>query len=321
MSKKRRQPRRPREPSRRHRDQPRPQAEKRAPSRRGLVERFMAPQPLIRLETLRILVPLCILGFMSSRLIHAAHWIGDAGFQVPDLGGDWRQPVYLPPLPAWGAWTMAALMVVSGLSLAAGFATRWAAGVFAATLAWVALADRLSAFTVSKLGVVLIIALWLSPCGARYSVDAYLRRRRTSEPPPTHVSGGTVRFFQLVLVVLYFASGICKARNDWLDAPNLLWTHLHGSYQTAVTHVAVNALPAWSWNVVQWLTLAFEALAPLWFGLRWTRPIALFYGLAMHALIGLMFGPVIWFALLMSTLLLACFAPLSWLERSTGRIP
>jgi hypothetical protein len=41
----------------------------------------------------------------------------------------------------------------------------------------------------------------------------------------------------------------------------------------------------------------------------------------MHALIGLMFGPVIWFALLMASLLVACFAPLPWLERSVGRIP
>jgi hypothetical protein len=310
MSKKHRQSRRG------HRPEPRP----RAPV--GFMERFTAPQPLVRLETLRILIPLCILGFMSTRLIHAAHWIGETGFHVPDMGGDWRQPVYLPPLPAWAAWTVAGVMIASGLSLSAGFVTRWAAGLFGATLVWVALADRLSAFTVSKLGAVLVIALWLSPCGARYGVDAYLRRRRRpSEPPPTHVSGPTVRFFQLVVVTLYFASGICKARGDWLDTFNVLWTHLHGSYQTAVTYFIATTVPAWSWGIVQGLTLGFEALAPLWFGLRWTRPVALFYGLGMHALIGLMFGPVIWFALLMASLLVACFAPLSWLERSVGRIP
>jgi uncharacterized membrane protein YphA (DoxX/SURF4 family) len=134
------------------------------PKKQGMLECFLVPQPIVRLEALRILVPLFILGFMSSRLVHADYWIGDAGFQVPDMGGDWRQPLYLPPLPGWTAWALAAAMVASGLSLAAGFLTRYAAGVFVLTLAWVALADRLAAFTVSKLGVVLVLALCLSPC-------------------------------------------------------------------------------------------------------------------------------------------------------------
>ena len=283
---------------------------------------FVAPVPIARLEALRILLPLCILGFMSSRLVHADYWIGDAGFFVPDLGGEWRQPLYLPRLPAWGAFALAGTMVLSGLSLSAGLLTRYAAGVFGFTLAWVSLADRLAAFTVSKLGTVLIVALALGPAGARYGVDAWLRRRRaTPSDPPSHVSGPVMRFFQLTLVVMYFSSGVCKARNDWLTTPAVLWTHLHGSYQTAVTYFLANLLPGWSWTALQAITLLFEALAPLWFGIRRTRPYALAWGLAMHAMIGLMFGPVIWFSLLMATLLLAGFGPRSWLERTVGRLP
>jgi hypothetical protein len=59
---------------------------------------------------------------------------------------------------------------------------------------------------------------------------------------------------------------------------------------------------------MQGTTLAFEIGAPLWFGLRITRPYALAYGIAMHTLIGLMFGPVIWFALLMIVLLVGGYA-------------
>jgi hypothetical protein len=33
-----------------------------------------------------------------------------------------------------------------------------------------------------------------------------------------------------------------------------------------------------------------------------------------------MFGPVIWFSLLMSILLLSCFAPLPWLIRALNRV-
>jgi hypothetical protein len=64
---------------------------------------------------------------------------------------------------------------------------------------------------------------------------------------------------------------------------------------------------------MQWLTLVFEVGAPLWFALPWTRIPALVYGVAMHAMIGLMFGPVIWFSLLMITLLVAAYAPAGWL--------
>jgi hypothetical protein len=290
----------------------------------NVFRRVTAPQPIVRLEALRILIPLAILGFMSSRLIHADEWVGNAGFQLPDLrGGEGRQTVHLPPLPGGSAWALAGAMTIAAVSMAVGFLTRYAAGVLAFTLAWVALADPVGAFTVTRLGTVLVLALCLSPCGARHGLESWIRRRRSvaTDPLPTHVSGLTVRFFQLTLVLMYASSGICKARNDWLTSPYLLWTQLHDSYQTAFSYFVANHLPLWSWTALQGVTLTFEALAPLWFAVRWTRPFALACGLGMHAMIGLMFGPVIWFSLLMASLLVACFAPLRWLERTVGRLP
>jgi hypothetical protein len=40
----------------------------------------------------------------------------------------------------------------------------------------------------------------------------------------------------------------------------------------------------------------------------------------MHAMIGLMFGPVLWFALLMSTLLVGVYAPERWFNLSARAI-
>jgi uncharacterized membrane protein YphA (DoxX/SURF4 family) len=280
------------------------------------------PQPIVRLECLRILMPLAILGFLSSRIVHADHWISDAGFVVPNLGGDWRQPLYLPPVPAWAAWLVSAVVVVSGVMVSLGVATRVMALVFAACLFYLALADRLAAFTVSKLAPVLALALFFSPAGSRFGLGAWWRARKDpTRPRPTTVSGGYVRFFQVLLVVFYMSSGLCKARGDWLRHTYVLWTHLHDSYQTSVSHLLANALPAWSWTLFQGGTLVFEALAPLWFFWGRSRPVALGYGLAMHALIGLMFGPVIWFSTLMMALLLASFAPARWLDRTIGRLP
>ncbi|HEX3695092.1 MAG TPA: HTTM domain-containing protein [Polyangia bacterium] len=268
-----------------------------------------APQPIERLALLRIFLPLAILGFLSSRLVHADYWLTAVGFQIPDLGGDWRQPLYLPPAPVWAAWTLAAVITTSGLCLAAGLASQPAAAIFALGVAYVTLADRLEAFTVTKLAPILILALFFAPCGARYGVDGWWRRRRNPGAKiPTHVAGGTIRFFQIFLVTMYSASGIAKARGDWLTK-QVLWTHLHDQYQTRVAWLITHLLPGWMWWALQGLVLTFEAGAPIWFALPWTRRPALVVGLGMHAMIGLMFGPVVWFALLMATILLASFLP------------
>ena len=176
-------------------------------------------------------------------------------------------------------------------------------------LAYLALADRLEAFTVSKLGPIIALALWLSPCGAE------VRPRRVVEARPapggarpTHVAGGVIRYFQIFLAAMYSGAGIAKLRGDWLSG-DVLWSHLHDNYQTAISWFLVRSVPGWGWQALQYLSLTFEVAAPLWFLLPWTRKPAVVVALSMHAMIGLMFGPVIWFALLMSTLLVGCYAP------------
>jgi uncharacterized membrane protein YphA (DoxX/SURF4 family) len=265
----------------------------------------------LRLEIVRVAAPLAILGFMSGRLAHADEWIGDAGFRVPDLEGKeaWYQPLYVPALPSPVAWAVAAVMVASGLAVCLGWKTRASAVVFASTLAFVALSDRLSAFTVSKLSPSVMLAVAAGPSGSRFGVDAWLAQRRGAAPAPARRSLGSVRFLQLLVVTIYSASGIAKARGDWLSQPLVLWSHLHDSYQTGLAFALASVLPAWTWTMFQGMVLAFELFAPLWFGLRRTRPWATLFGLGMHAMIGLLFGPVVWFALLMMTLLTAGYLP------------
>jgi hypothetical protein len=267
------------------------------------------PVPIVRLEIVRILVPLVVLGFMSARIAHATHWIGDEGFRVPDLGGDWRQPVFVPPLPAWATWAVVVTMIASGVSTALGVRTRASALVFAATLAFVALSDRLAAYSVSKLSPVLVLAVAAGPAGRALGVDAWLRRRRDGKRWKLERPSGAVRFIQLLPVVLYMASGIAKARADWLHEPLVLFSQLHGTYQTWLAYTLARAFPAWLWTALQGAVLAFEAAAPVLFGLNRTRPFALVFGLAMHAMIALLFAPVVWFSLLMMTLLAAGYLP------------
>src|SRR5262249_18362981 len=107
-------------------------AMKAPPPPRSVRDRFKhwldQPQPIERLAFVRIVLPLIILGFLSSRLVHADHWLSPVGFRVPDLGGhDWRQPLYLPPVSPLAAWVIAVVTTIAGLLLAAGLFTRPAA--------------------------------------------------------------------------------------------------------------------------------------------------------------------------------------------------
>ena len=304
-----------------------PRADARVPQTRSapiftLMGRWLdAPQPVLRLELIRIVAPLATLGFMSSRLAHADEWLTDVGFQAPRmLEPDYRQPLFLSPLSPTAAWALGALMVLSGLAVAAGFRARAAAVVFASTLAYVALADRLAAFTVSKLSPAVMIALACSPCGTRFGVDAWLRRRRSPEEPlPAYVAGGGPRFFQIFLPVFYLGSGFAKLNGDWLTHPLVLWTHVHDSYQSGFSWLVANALPAWAWTLLQYVVHTLELGAPLWFGLKQTRPVALVLAVGMHAMIGLMFWPVRWFSLLMAVMWLGAYLPAAFLERIEAR--
>jgi uncharacterized membrane protein YphA (DoxX/SURF4 family) len=272
------------------------------------------PQNPRRAELLRIAMPLVILGFMSARIAHVGDWIGDEGFRVPDLGGDWSQPLYVPPLPMWAAYLVVTTMMASAACVVVGFKTRPAALVCAATLAFVALSDRLAAYSVSKLSPTLMLVIAASTAGTHFSIDAYRKRKRTSKKkkktkPASWPPGGAIRFAQALPLVIYSASGIAKMRGDWLKDPLVLWTQIHGNYQTWLAFRLASALPAWAWTAMQGTTLAFETLAPLWFLIRPTRRFALLYGLAMHAMIAMLFGPVVWFSLLMMVLLLVGYAP------------
>jgi uncharacterized membrane protein YphA (DoxX/SURF4 family) len=286
------------------------------------LQALLAPRPIVRLEVVRIFAPLAILGFLSTRVAHPIDWLANTGFRMPELADDWRQRAHLPAIDPWLAYTICIALVVSGLATAAGAFTRWASGLFAVLLVYVALADRLSAFTVSKIAPVIVLALCLSPSGSRWSVDAWRRRRKHPDwVPPTHVSFGCVLFFQVFLPVFYCRSGIYKWDGDWHAHynPTLLFTHVHDSYQTPVSWFLANHLPAFAWTVLQWITLVFEMFAPIWFLVPWTRPYAFVWGVAMHAMIGMMFGPVAWFGLLMMSLLVASYAPATLLDPSLVR--
>lgn len=275
------------------------------------------PQPILRLELVRILAPLAILGFLASRLEHAGEWVGDSGFRLPEFYDTARHPIDVPAISGAGATLFAVTVVVAALLVSIGFHPRKAALLLGVAVAYAALGDRLSTFTVTKITPAIAFALAASPCGSAYSVQAWLRQRANPAYRfPDRVAGGSVRFFQAFLCTMYGASGVAKVRGDWLHNPLVLWTHLHGTLQTGFSVLMANTIPAAGWTIAQWAVLLFEVLAPLWFALPRTRTPALVFAVMMHVFIGACFWPVRWFALLMISLALAAFLP----ERALFRL-
>jgi len=280
------------------------------------------PQPVLRLELIRMLAPLAMLGFFSSRLEHVGDWVGDDGFRLPDFYDAARHPIDVPALSGAETTLFAIALVVAALAVSIGFHPRKAALLLAVCVAYAALGDRLSTFTVTKITPALALALAASPCGSDYGVDAWLEKRRDPAfRPPRCVAGGSIRFFQAFLCTMYCASGVAKIRGDWLSYPYVLWSHLHDDQQTRLSVFMANTLPRAGWTVAQGAVLLFETLAPLWFALPQTRTVALVFALGMHAFIGASFWPVRWFAMLMASLLLGAFLPAEVLRRISDRRP
>ena len=50
-----------------------------------------------------------------------------------------------------------------------------------------------------------------------------------------------------------------------------------------LTYFLARSMPAFGWTFFQYVTLAYEVGAPLWFAMQPTRLPALFVGLGMHA--------------------------------------
>jgi hypothetical protein len=269
------------------------------------------PQPAHRIALFRIFAPLAILGLMSSRIWNWQEFLTHAGFHVPEFQtATPDQPIYFAPIGVDTAFVITLLLVASGLAVSLGWHTRIANVIFAALLAYVSLFDRLCAVSVNKLGTTVMVALCFCQSGAVYSLDAR-RRRRTERnyKPTTEIPGGPIRFLMVQLAVMYCASGLCKAGanpaepGDWLKSGYVLWSQIHGHYQTVVSYWVGRLLPQHAWPVLQALVLTYELGAPLLLVWRRSRNATIGFGFAMHLMVGLMFRRIIYFSLLMMSLL------------------
>jgi hypothetical protein len=141
------------------------------------------------------------------------------------------------------------------------------------------------------LGVALFL-LMLAPTGRALSLDAVLRRRLGAPDVPAYVPPWSVRVLQVQLCMIYLSTGLIKLKGEWgLGEPfRFAGTWWDG---TSIHHV-LNLFTMSRWSFAQlplpfWLTAALTYGCVWWEALftplvlfRWTRAVALWFGVLFH---------------------------------------
>jgi hypothetical protein len=129
---------------------------------------------------------------------------------------------------------------------------------------------------------IVLFYLMLSPCGATWSVDAWLRGRRG----PVHIPPWPLRLLFVQMVAIYFFNGIFKLAGAGWRAGDVLHYVLADPSQTRWSYAEL-PVPYWASQALTWTVLAWEILFPLLVLLPWARTPALLMGVAFHLGIGL----------------------------------
>ncbi len=177
---------------------------------------FYAEEVPFSLALIRIVMPLVLMVPLLPRWPHARELYSLDGAPAP-LWDSYSHYGMLPILPGAVVVLMHSTMIISFLTAAIGWCTR--ASLITATVlfTYLNLCDSIS--TITKYSVVathVLLLLCLSECGAVWSVDAWLKRRRRSNCPG--VTGldqprSTVwprRLIQLMIGIVYFGAAATK---------------------------------------------------------------------------------------------------------------
>jgi hypothetical protein len=147
---------------------------------------------------------------------------------------------------------------------------------------------------------IILFYMMLCPCGAAWSLDRLLARRRGRYTAPVYVAPWPLRLLLIQLVLIYFFTGLFKLFGEmWRNGDALYYTLADLFY--ARMSLAQVALPLWLLRLMSWSVLFWEVSFPLWLVLRWTRIAALLAGVLFHAgtLVLLELGGFEWYMLVL----------------------
>lgn len=159
-------------------------------------------------------------------------------------------------------------------------------------------------FGLDQIVTYMAMYLALSPCGARFSVDAILRKRwrqRVEESSflqwllpecrPSVMANVATRLWQIHVCVIYLFGGLAKARGEtWWDGTAMWYAITNYEYQS-LDMTWLHRFPA-ILALLSTLTLFWEIFYAALIWPRLTRPFVLALAVAVHAGIALALGMI-----------------------------
>jgi vitamin K-dependent gamma-carboxylase len=276
-----------------------------------LLERLNAARDGAGLGAFRVLFG-ALLCFSVARF-WAYGWIDEIyirpEFHFTYFGFDWVRP-----WPALGMYLHFALMALAAAGLCIGIASRVSAFIFFLTFTYAELIEKASYLNHYYFVSLVTLLLATMPCGAAFSLDAWLLRRR--ERAPQVVRAWCYGLLRAQLVLLYFFAGLAKLNRDWLLAAEPLgtWLGLHADAPLIGPWLASPAAAFFA----SYAGVAFDLSIPFWLSWRRSRPWAYAIGLVFHVGVWLLFpiGVFSWVMIVATTLFFDPGWPRRWLRQS-----
>lgn len=216
-------------------------------------------------------------------------WIpADAASEIAGERWLWSYLWGIESMPLLWGLHIAALIVFAMLTV--GLYSRVTAGL--SCLIAIAYCHRLESmlFGLDQINVLLAMYLTIGPCGAVWSLDRYLAKRKNANVMvlPTISANVATRLIQLHLCVIYFFGGIAKLKGElWRDGSAVFYSLSSYEYQPIGLDLSGWVEYPILISLLTHLTIIFEVgyCALIWPKL--TRPIWLLLAVGMH--LGIMF--------------------------------
>jgi len=250
----------------------------------------------------------------------ATYYTGpDIKFHFPYEGFEW-----LPLLPPQWIYWLVAVQALAGVTMALGFRYRLSAATVFLTWGYLWLVESTRTYWQSHyyLECLLTFLLIWMPAARRYSLDAWIARRRGSS--------GSVPYWTLLLLrgqllIAYFYAGVAKLNTDWLsDAMPVRWfvaqPHVTAPYEPYLSAAQLEFFkrilhsPEFAY-FISYAGLAFDLAIGFLLLIRRTRIFALVAMVLFHGINHfLIFDDIGWFPLvgIMTALI---FLDPDWPER------
>jgi hypothetical protein len=255
------------------------------------------------LGLIRILYGLIALSNLAFCAVDLEYWYTDSGLLRGDEAWVIAGPTQLSPLHFFQDATSVRIAFALTATFAAlmtiGLRTKLMSILYYVGMLFIHNRNLVSSSGADVLLLVTGFNLMLSPCGAAYSVDAWLESRKRGTPATPMIVPWALRLIQIQVAVVYMGAAILKAGgNLWLNGSAL---H-HVLNNSEVTRFDVTFLTQYPIliNLMTFSALAMEFSLAFFLWFRAARPFVICLGFMLHT------GILI-------TINIPCFGELMWI--------